>query len=85
MMKPLFALALLSLFVGCEKKETPPTGDTRAATAATSAAMANATTAGDDDGAGIPTEEDFEDEAEQKITSANADEELDKLEKEISD
>jgi hypothetical protein len=77
----------LCLF-GCEKKESPPAANTGAVAtptstpAATSAVAANA--GNPDDGEGIPTEEDFEDEAEQKITSQNADAELDKLEKEIS-
>lgn len=31
----------------------------------------------------IPTEEDFQDEAQQKVTDQNLDDELDKLEKEI--
>ena len=70
----LFALGLLSCDKPADKTTstttTPPAGSGASATPA----------AGDE---GVATEEDFEDEAEQKITSANAAEELDKLEKEI--
>lgn len=83
-----FAVCLLLCgMVGCEEK--PKAGPTTTAPTTTPATpTASATTvasAGNpSDGEGIPTEEDFEDEAEQKITSQNADDELDKLEREIS-
>jgi hypothetical protein len=83
----LSCVALCGLFA-CEKpKDEPsPSAPTGAAptTQATPSASAAAVGANNDDGEGIPTEEDFEDEAEQKITSQNAADELDKLEREIS-
>jgi hypothetical protein len=69
------------LATACNKSEKP-SGETQAA--ATPAASPAGSATASDDGEGIATEEDFEDEAEQKITRQNADEELDKLEKEIS-
>lgn len=74
-----FALVVV-LATGCDKTDKPA-GDTQPP--ATPSASPAASTASDD-GEGVTTEEDFEDEAEQKITRQNADEELDKLEKEIS-
>jgi hypothetical protein len=69
----LLALGLLSCDKPPEKTSTQPASSTGATAAATPAA-------GDE---GVATEEDFEDEAEQKITAQNAEDELDKLEKEI--
>jgi hypothetical protein len=90
-MKHFIAIALLALpLVACEKKEEPkpqtsvaPTAaptPTQAATGSTEPASATA-----DESADIPTEQDFEEEAEQKITAENLETELDKLEKEIGE
>jgi len=77
----LFLPLALLLLPSCEKKETPAQS-----TAAPSAApVAAGSGQPGSDGEGLPTEEDFEDEAEQKISAQNAEEELDKLEKEISE
>ncbi len=80
----LFATILIAaslLAFGCQKKDkTEGAGTT--STPATAAAPATSAVASADDA--IPTEEDFEDEAEQKVTAQNADDELDKLEKEIT-
>ncbi len=71
----------------CDKKEdaSPSKSDMSGATttAPTTSAAATETTAAAEDGEGLPTEADFENEAEQKITAANMEDELDKLEKEI--
>lgn len=89
-MKPLhFSLCLaLCGSVACEEKPTTAPSTTAPTTTTPATPTTSATTvasAGNpDDGEGIPTEEDFEDEAEQKITSQNANDELDKLEREIS-
>lgn len=71
------ALAALALSA-CDKTEPAPTGTT--GTAATGAKTGP--TVSDD---AIPTEEEFEDEAEQEISAQNLEAELDKLEKEITD
>ncbi len=89
-MKHALAIALaLGLCVACDKKpETTSTTTTTAPVkpaAPAAAPSAEAKTSPADDGEGLPTEEDFEDEAEQKISAQNADEELDKLEKEIAE
>jgi hypothetical protein len=80
--------ALVSVLVvaagGCGKTDATSTGESKASAARTGASVPAASGASDD-GEGIATEEDFEDEAEQKINPQNADEELDKLEKEITD
>ena len=88
------ALALL-LFAACDKKpetSTAPTSTPSAASAAPSAAPTasasaapsgsspTVTASADDD---IPTEEDFEDEAEKDIGPDNLEAELAKLEKEV--
>jgi hypothetical protein len=88
-MKPLHFALCASLLgaLACEKpKDEPTTAPTGAAptTAPTPTTTTVASAGNPDDGEGIPTEEDFEDEAEQKITSQNAADELDKLEKEIA-
>ena len=73
------ALALCASVMSCDK-DKPSTPTTATSAAATTAAPSSSVAAASD----VPTEEDFEDEAEQKITPENADQELDKLEKEIS-
>jgi hypothetical protein len=78
-----FALACLALLAACNKDKPEPSASAPAAPA-TTAAPPQASVASGSDQAGVPTEEDYEDEAEQKITAENADQELDKLEKEIS-
>jgi len=80
-MRTIATLALLLLSAtACDKAaEKSPAASTGSAGPASAAATAAA-----DDGEGIPTEEDFEDEAEQKISTQNVEDELDKLEKEIS-
>ncbi|MBK8994886.1 MAG: hypothetical protein IPM35_03925 [Myxococcales bacterium] len=84
MIRALLALTLVCLCLpACEKKEPAPSS--AATTAATTAAPTAASAQASDDGEGMPTEEDFEDEAEQKISAQNAEEELDKLEKEIAE
>lgn len=83
-MKPSHFLALCCIAVplwACEKKETPATVTPPASVAAPPPASAAAAADRDD----LSLEEDFEDEAEQKISSQNAEAELDKLEKEISE
>lgn len=75
-MKLLAAAALAALALSaCDKTEPAPgtTGTT---------ATGPKTTVSDD---AIATEEDFEDEAEQQISAQNVEDELDKLEKEITD
>lgn len=69
---PLVALICLAL-PACEEKAAPAAAPTAAAkTTAAAAAPADP-----------PTEQDFEEQAEKEITSANLDSELDKLDKEI--
>ncbi len=78
----LLALCLIAVpLAACEKKETPAAASGSSAAAAPASPQASA--AGDRDD--LALEEDFEDEAEQKISSQNAESELDKLEKEISE
>lgn len=88
-MKPalFLALALFGLsLAACEKKETPPPAASAASpTSPTSPAATTVAAATAEDRDEMPVEEDFEDEAEQKITAQNAEAELDKLEKEISE
>ena len=84
-MKPALILALTFLglsLAACDKKEAPAPAAAPAGTAATPTTAAEATAEARDE---MPVEEDFEDEAEQKITAENAEAELDKLEKEISE
>jgi hypothetical protein len=73
---PLVALICLAL-PACEEKTDPAAGSTTAK----STAAANTTAAAKTEDP--PTEQDFEEQAEKEITSANVDSELDKLEKEI--
>ena len=89
-MKRLLGLGLALCIAGtaCDKKEEPTS---RAATAPSNAAPTSTTidTAGTEqpvaatDESDIPTEQDFEDEAETEITASNLETELDNLEKEI--
>jgi len=83
------ALIVLSLcFAACEKKEEPKPTTAATAAAPTAADPASATepaSASAGDTAELPTEQDFEDEAERTITAENLDSELDKLEKEIGE
>jgi hypothetical protein len=80
----LAALALLA----CQKKEdTAPSSKTETAeTPKIEATAAAPTTAAapEIDLETLPTEEDFEDEAEKEITSQNLEKKLDELEKEIA-
>ena len=71
---PLVALIWLAL-PACEEKAAPAAAPTSTAAAKTTAAAAAP--------ADPPTEQDFEEQAEKEITSANLDSELDKLDKEI--
>jgi hypothetical protein len=82
-------LILGALLSGCgdEKKDAPATPTSTAAgqkptttAAAGSTAATTAAVAANDD---IPSEADFEEQAEKDITAANLEAELDKLEKEI--
>lgn len=93
-MKAWLWIAVLALPLACEKKPEPsPTttttpSPTPTATQGTTNDQSGATqpaSAQADEGADIPTEQDFEDEAEQKITAGNLDDELGKLEKEITE
>jgi hypothetical protein len=76
---PLVALFCLAL-PACEEKTDPAAAPTTAksSTAAANTAAAQPGAQGDP-----PTEQDFEEQAEKEITSANIDGELEKLEKEI--
>jgi hypothetical protein len=81
-------LLALSLGLGaCKQKESEPSAPLSTTTAVAtpsmvgSAALAAPDAGGDADA--LPTEEDFEDEVNQTITSKNLDAELDKLEREI--
>ncbi|MEZ4227132.1 MAG: hypothetical protein R3B13_39705 [Polyangiaceae bacterium] len=84
----LFASVLVALAAfGCEKKEepTPAAAPAPAASIAAPSDTAGAEPTAAADEGDIPTEEDFEDEAEQQITASNLESELDKLEKEIGE
>ncbi len=74
----LAAAVLVALVAGCHKDNagTAPSDNS----APTSAGAPSAIAADSEE---IPTEADFEDEADQKVTAQNLDDELDKLEKEI--
>ena len=78
------ALGLSLVGIACDKKESAAasTSATDPGTAA-SATTAEAPTAADE--SDIPTEQDFEDEAETQITASNLETELDNLEKEIGE
>jgi hypothetical protein len=81
-----FALGLSLLATACDKKDDPA-GAAPATTPANSAADMAGTPqpAVASDESDIPTEQDFEDEAETQITTSNLESELDSLEKEIGD
>ena len=74
---------------GCDKKsDAPPPAPTAVGAAPTPAAPAPAATpitTATMDGEVVPTEEDFEEEAERGITAENLEAELDKLEREIGE
>ncbi len=74
-------LALAALMVACEKDPPAPTGSSGEPPRASADPTPPKTDR--EEGAEIPTEQDFEDEAAQKITAENLEEELAKLEKEI--
>jgi len=80
-------LAFMGLALACSKSRTEvaPTAASSSAMQAQAPALTSAepTTRVADDV--VPTEEDFEEEAEHKITAQNLEAELDQLEKEISD
>lgn len=83
MNRALWIGALALLLIGCDQKTEAPAGASTNAKAAGSAAPSGAPAAqaaNDDD---LPTEADFEAEAEKEITADNLDAELDKLDKEI--
>ncbi len=78
MKKAILAVFVVSMFaMGCEQKSSG--GAAPAAPGSPAAASATGATAE----AAIPTQEDYEQKAETTITTANADAELAKLEKEI--
>jgi len=86
--KALLSLAILTL-VACEKKDEATTAPTAEATSTTAAApeptpAAAVAQAPQIDLETLPTEEDFEEEAEKEITPVNLEKKLDDLEKEIS-
>ena len=64
--------------VGCSKKDKSNASPTSALASASAAAPADSVADSQ-----IPTEEDYEEEAAQKVTAQNMDDQLDKLEKEI--
>lgn len=66
------------LLLGCDKAAEPAPSATSTAAAPTEPARAAAEPE-------VPTSADFEDEAEKQITAQNLEDELDKLEKEISE
>lgn len=87
MKRALAFIALSSLLLACNE-EKKPEEKPAAATTSTAASPAAGTATGEvaaADTDDIPTESDFEDEAELQITSANLETELDALEKEIGE
>jgi len=79
------ALCLMALG-GCDKPADPATDQPASAkTAATPAASTEVAAATDSDSDDIPTEADFEEEAEETISTANLESQLDALEKEIGE
>jgi hypothetical protein len=85
--KALLSLVILAL-VACEKKDeaaTAPSAEATTTTAAPEPTPAAAVAAAPQiDLETLPTEEDFEEEAEKEITPVNLEKKLDDLEKEIS-
>jgi hypothetical protein len=86
-MRAALGLVALALALGaCDKQEEPrQTTPTSPAAQGDKSGTTEPASAQAEDSADIPTEQDFEEEAEQKITAQNLDEELDKLEKEIGE
>ncbi len=86
--KLLILAAVAALAVACEKKEEAPSttqsAEPTTATAAPATTPAAVATAAQIDLETLPTEEEFEDEADKEITPANLEKKLDELEKEIS-
>ena len=84
------ALAALAAF-GCDKKSEPPFPTPPVQTTSTQVPPPGSPTAAQADSASaiqadqVPTEEDFEEEAEREITADNLEAELDKLEREIGE
>ncbi|HMR07518.1 MAG TPA: hypothetical protein PKA88_17170 [Polyangiaceae bacterium] len=79
------ALGLCLFGTGCDKTEqeaAPAPAATPASAVESSGAEQPAVATDESD---IPTEQDFEDEAETQITASNLESELDNLEKEIGD
>lgn len=84
MIARLAPLALVLFLAACEKKEPPapaePPPEPPPAATVEPPPAASAETAEAD----VPTEEDFEEEADKQVTAANLDAQLDALEKEIN-
>ena len=82
-MKAIGMIAMLLALgaLACDKPAEKTSTTTQPATSGAATGSPTSTVAAGDEG--VATEEDFEDEAEQKITAQNAEDELDKLEKEI--
>jgi hypothetical protein len=83
-MRTLLTAALLTLSVACEKSEPPPAADVTPPTPAPVATPSAPAAAAAEEPIDLPTEEDFEEEAEQKVTPKSLEAELDALEKEIT-
>jgi hypothetical protein len=86
-MRATISLVAIALALGaCDKQDEPKQSSpsTPAAQGDKSGATEPASAQADDT-ADIPTQQDFEDEAEQQITAQNLEDELDKLEKEIGE
>jgi hypothetical protein len=82
--KFLLLLAILGLTAACEKQEEPQAAPTAETTAQAAPTPTPAAAVAQIDLETLPTEEQFEDEAEKEITSDNLEQKLDELEKEIS-
>jgi len=86
-MIPKLAFAtVLMLFVACKKEEPPPAPTEVNVVPTTQASTTTAAVPAEPviDLDTLPVEEDFEDEAEKEVTTANLTKKLDELEKEIS-
>ncbi len=81
----LMGLAMSLAGLGCSKKEEATPAPTAAPAPSAAATTATDESPATDDSEDIPTEQDFEDEAEQQITASNLETELDALEKEIGE
>ncbi len=83
-LRPVWLLGpVLALCVACKKEPPPPASETPSAAVPEAPPPVASVAALPAQIPVAPTEEDFEDEATQSITSKNLDQELDKLEKEI--